>query len=483
MASSRLSLLPLLSGSAILCSVWAAQLPAQAQPEIELLPAVASLQADLPSDELGGSIAADDLAGVVASEMPDAGATAFAEPPLTVAPKAAESLAAVPAADSMTEAVEENAIAATPEAQAPAAQVPAAQAPAMAPAQAQTAPMINFPGSEPASLDFNNPASLPAPQDLMTDYVLGPGDQILVLVLGYEEFAGARVVLPDGSITMPLIGSVPAAGRTVGALAQDIQSRLAFYLTDPVVDANLTILRPVVVNIAGEVYRPGPVQLSSLTQVNTFVNPTGNVTNATNTPSLSSALAAAGGIKRTANIREIIVQRRLPNGQRQQYTVNLWDALLSGQDPGNVVLADGDTVFVPLANGDDNLDRRLIASSSFSPTNVRVRVVGEVVRPGEVTVQPNSSISSAVAAAGGPSPETAQLNNVTLVRLNDDGEIERETVDLSNLIDNYQIQDGDVVVVPKRGHLGALDAISRIFSPLLAPLGIINTINDLFFNN
>lgn len=300
-----------------------------------------------------------------------------------------------------------------------------------------------------------------------------------MLVLGYEEFEGARVVLPDGTITMPLIGSVPAAGRTLDALSNDVQNRLKVYLTDPVVDTNLTVLRPVVVNIAGEVYRPGPVQLSSLTQVNTTVNPNANITAATTTPTLSSALAAAGGIKRAADIRSIIVQRRLPGGEVREFSINLWDALMSGEDPGIVVLADGDSVFVPTAQAGEILDQRVIASSSFAPTNVRVRVVGEVERPGEVAVQPNSSISSAVAAAGGPTDD-AQLNNVTLVRLNDAGQIEEQRVDLSSLIDNYQIQDGDVVLVAKKGYLTPLDNFARILQPILAPFNLINLIGDIF---
>lgn len=353
--------------------------------------------------------------------------------------------------------------------------------PPTAPVPAET---LNFgnPGSFsidqslPESLDFNDPRLAPAIQNSLTDYVLGPGDQISILVLGYEEFTGARVVLPDGTITMPLIGAVPAAGRTLGELSNDVQGRLTTYLTDPVVDANLTVLRPVVVNIAGEVYRPGPVQLSSLTQVTTQVNPNANLTSATNTPTLSSALTAAGGIKRTADVRNILVKRRLPSGQTTEFTINLWDVLTTGSTPGVVVLADGDSVYVPTAQVGEQLDPRLLASSTFAPTNVRVRVVGEVERPGEVTVQPNSSISSAVAAAGGPTDD-AQLGNVTLVRLNESGQVEKQSIDLNNLVDNYQIQDGDVVMVSKKGYLTTLDNVSRFLNPLLVPLNLLNLLN------
>ncbi|MBD0333889.1 MAG: polysaccharide biosynthesis/export family protein [Cyanobacteria bacterium Co-bin13] len=473
MASSRQYLLPLLSGSAILCSLWAVQVPAQAQIETELPLSSLPEQVDTASPVQVDPATAAESTVAAALDSTSAEAVPPADLPVTVAPDAATAVAAP----------EVNEIAATPEIRAEETQIATPQTPASAQTQPFSPPTVDFTNPGPDTVDFNELGTSRLPQDLLTDYVLGPGDQILLLVLGYEEFEGARVVLPDGTITVPLIGSVPAAGRNVDALAQDVQNRLRVYLTDPVVDANLTVLRPVVVNIAGEVYRPGPVQLSSLTQVNTIVNPTANITNATNTPTLSSALTAAGGIKRSANIRNIVVQRRLPNGVTREFTINLWDALTNGQDPGIVVLADGDSVFVPVARSGEDLDPRLIASSSFAPTNVRVRVVGEVTRPGEVTVQPNSSISSAVAAAGGPIMDTAQLRDVTLVRLTEEGQIEKQTVDLSNLIDDYQIQDGDVVVVPKRGYLGALDAVGRIFSPLLAPFGIINTLNDLFFNN
>lgn len=312
--------------------------------------------------------------------------------------------------------------------------------------------------------------------DLFTDYLLGPGDQIQVQVIGYDEFVGPRVVLPDGTISMPLIGSVPAAGKTLDALANDMSSRLSYYLTNPVVDTNLSVLRPVVVNVVGEVYRPGPVQLSSLTQVNTAIRDNATLTNFTNTPTLSTALVTAGGIRRTADIRSVTIQRRLADGRQVEFNVNLWEALNGRDELGVLVMFDGDTVTVPKALPNEVLDTRLIASSSIAPTNVRVRVVGEVERPGEVLVQPNSSLSSAVAAAGGYTDD-AQSSDVKLVRLTDSGQIEEQQIDLSSLIDEYQVQDGDVIVVEKRGLYRAIDNFSRVLNPILIPLNLLNILN------
>ncbi len=335
------------------------------------------------------------------------------------------------------------------------------------------------------SMEFNAPIidlqASPAPGN----YILGAGDQVAIEVFGYEEFTGSRVVLPDGTMPFPFLGSIRAAGKTVDNLSEEITQGLNAYLVNPVVSVGLTALRPVVVDVAGEVYRPGPVQLSSLTTAETQLDVNARITAATTTPTLSSALVSAGGIRRTADIRSVMVRRQLPNGQVQAISVNLWDAIASGGQGNNLVLRDGDSIFVPKAQPGAEIDPSLVASSSIAPDNVRVRVIGDgVVQPGEVQIQPNSSVAGAIAAAGGPNSDAA-LGEVRLVRLSETGQVEEQRVDLSSLVDNYQVQDGDVILVPKKGYLVGIDTINRALTPILAPLGGILNILDVFnlFNN
>ncbi|NJL19642.1 MAG: hypothetical protein HC895_00575 [Leptolyngbyaceae cyanobacterium SM1_3_5] len=96
-----------------------------------------------------------------------------------------------------------------------------------------------------------------------SNYVLGSGDQITVTVFGYPEYTGSQTILPDGTIALPLVGSIAATGQTTESLTREITARLDSLLVDPVVTISLTTLRPVVVNVAGEVQRPGPIQLRS----------------------------------------------------------------------------------------------------------------------------------------------------------------------------------------------------------------------------
>jgi polysaccharide biosynthesis/export protein len=332
---------------------------------------------------------------------------------------------------------------------------------------AQADPNLPTPSAAPIdrSIGQSLPQALPAnpqpvPIEIQSDYVLGAGDHLIINVFGYEEYSGDRTILPDGTITVPLLGSIMAADRTTDQLATELTNRLQPYLVEPTITVSLSILRPVSVNVAGEVLRPGRVQLQSLSN---GLQPTPEQIPS---PTLSVALQQAGGITQHADIRQVVVKRRRPGGAAESMTVNLWEAISSANAPPEIILQDGDSIYIPrVMAGSTDLDRRRLAQSSFSPATVRVRVVGEVTAPGEVQVPPNSSLSSAVAIAGGPT-EDARLREVSFIRLNEEGQIERQTLDLRDLSDNFQVQDGDVIIVPKRGTSAVLDLAGRVFTPL-----------------
>jgi polysaccharide export outer membrane protein len=324
--------------------------------------------------------------------------------------------------------------------------------------------LLSFPQAPAYSQASSAPEATLQLETAQPGYILGVGDQLEISVFGYEEFTGAKVILPDGTITLPILGAVRAAGQTPNTLTQDLTNRLQSYLVDPVVTINLTSLRPVVVNVAGEVQRPGPVQLRSVTATSL---PNGGTPSAAleAAPTVSSALMEAGGVTRNADIRVVMLRRSLPSGETVTREINLWDAIWSENQPEDVVLQAGDSIFVPRLSEEDDIDRRLLARSSLSPDTIRVRVVGEVTRPGEVEVSPDSSLASAVATAGGPTFD-ANLRRVEFVRLQEDGTIDRQQIDLRNLSDDFQVQDGDVVIVPQRNTFRALDIAGRVLSPL-----------------
>jgi polysaccharide biosynthesis/export protein len=320
-------------------------------------------------------------------------------------------------------------------------------------------PSKDAPQKQPTNDQVSAPASFTAGVS-RSGYVLGPGDQFKLTVFDYEEFTGPQVVLPDGNISLPIVGSIQAADRTTDELAQEITQRLRTYLKNPIVTIALNTLRPLRVNISGEVQRPGPIQLASATAT----------TN--NTPAkaatVSAALIEAGGVTRDADIRKVILKRYRSSQQDQkpeETNINLWDTIWSDKVTRDITLQDGDSLFIPKLAAGDTLDRRIIARSSLSPKTVKVRVVGEVKKPGEIEISPTGSLSGAVAIAGGPT-DKADLGQVAFTRLNNDGRIESKSVDLNKLDDSGQVQEGDVVIVPKSNSSSFLDTFSGVVSPL-----------------
>ena len=131
-------------------------------------------------------------------------------------------------------------------------------------------------------------ARLGAPSAATVDYVLGPEDVITVTVLHQPDFGTANQEIdPDGRISLPLLGSVRAAGTSTDQLAAFIRSRLARYLELPTVLVTLDQPRPLYVNVIGAVGSPGLIKVPR------------------DLPSLMEALALAGGVSRKGDSRHI----------------------------------------------------------------------------------------------------------------------------------------------------------------------------------
>lgn len=87
-------------------------------------------------------------------------------------------------------------------------------------------------------------------------YTLGSGDRVRVIVFGQESLSNSYAVDGSGNIFMPLIGVVPANGRTTESLARGIEARLRDgFLRDPKVSVEVEAYRPFFV--LGEVTTPG----------------------------------------------------------------------------------------------------------------------------------------------------------------------------------------------------------------------------------
>jgi polysaccharide biosynthesis/export protein len=158
-------------------------------------------------------------------------------------------------------------------------------------------------------------------------YVIGVADVVRVGVWKDESLSADAIVRPDGTITMPLVGEMLAAGRTAAELQQDATRRLASLVKDASVTVSVVEVNSYRFTVAGNVEHPGLFSARYYLTV-------------------SEALALAGGPNRYAETDEVVIVRWV-NGKLVRIPIN-YDDILSGRSPEqDIVILAGDSVRVP----------------------------------------------------------------------------------------------------------------------------------------
>jgi polysaccharide export outer membrane protein len=261
------------------------------------------------------------------------------------------------------------------------------------------------------------------------EYQLGPDDRIVVILTGDVELAHELVVTREGFVVLPSVGQISVANLTMAELRILLKNRLAnsysgIALGTTFVDVTITQLRTIQIYVTGEVAQAGAYQLASVATV-------------------TNALYAAGGPTELAGLRQIKVQRRSGGN----VSLDLYPYLLDGDASGDVILEQGDVVFVPLRGR-------------------RVQLHGSVVRPANYELDAYNDLIDVLNASGGFAPE-ANRQRVTIhrvVRPSDrgPGSSDRTAIDLGLtpstdpsepghlggvVIPPIGLQDGDSIVV------------------------------------
>ena len=171
-------------------------------------------------------------------------------------------------------------------------------------------------------------AALPAME--LSQYVIGPGDQLQISVWKNPELSTALPVRPDGRISTPLATDVVAAGKTPEELGHEIEARLKKYVADPVVTVIVSsFVGPYSqqVRIVGESAQPKALSYQAHMTV-------------------LDAMIATGGLTPFASGNRTKLIRKV-NGRDVVTTLRLSDLLKGGDLSANVELQPGDTIIIP----------------------------------------------------------------------------------------------------------------------------------------
>jgi len=300
-------------------------------------------------------------------------------------------------------------------------------------------------------------------------YILGPGDILSLKIFNAQEFDQNLPIINDGTITVPLIGSLSVDGLTLKDASDLIVKNLSKELISPQIQLNLFKQRPIKVSLVGEIERPGLYSLTSSEMTSIEGGP--NLT-ISGVPTVIDAIQKAGGITKNANLKKITLKRKLP-GNKNEYksaNLNLQLLLLEGDQIQNPFIFDGDIILVEKADDFDQNTLK-IAKANFSPKLIRIYIVGEVNKPGYLDVASGTVLTQSIFIAGGPKNWRTNKRNIQIVRLRDDGSVYKRKflLDLKRPLSpnsNPTLESGDIILVGSSFFAKGTDAIKQIGEPI-----------------
>ena len=191
------------------------------------------------------------------------------------------------------------------------------------------------------------------------NYILGPGDAVLVEIYGASQRSIHETVSPDGFIVIEGFGPIQVSGLTVQQANSRVRSQLGARYSSSKIRLSVGQTRTIMVNVMGEVKSPGTYTLSAFSSV-------------------FHALYMAGGPSEIGTLRNIKVYRH----NKLVTTVDVYDYILNGKLSGNVRLGDNDVIVV----------------GSY---DCLVNVTGKVKRPMYYEMKKNESVGTLIDYAGG----------------------------------------------------------------------------------
>lgn len=234
------------------------------------------------------------------------------------------------------------------------------------------------------------------------DYVLGPGDAVVVDVWGASQKTIQGTVSPEGTVDIEGFGPVQVSGLTVQAANARLRSTLGQRYSGSSVRLSVGQTRTISVNVIGEVNVPGTYTLSAFATV-------------------FHALYMAGGINDIGTLRDIKIYRK----GRLISSVDIYDFILNGKLSGNVRLASDDVIMV-------------------GPYDCLVDVTGKVKRPMYYEMKTTESVGTLLKYAGGFAGD-AYRDVIRLIRKSE-GELTIYSLDEFER-NKFQLTDGDSVYV------------------------------------
>lgn len=234
-----------------------------------------------------------------------------------------------------------------------------------------------------------------AAEDRPSDYQLGPGDNIRIMVFQNPDLTLETRLSESGAITYPLVGNIDLGGLTLSAAEAKLAKALkdGGFLQQPQVNIMLQQVRSNQVDVLGQVGKPGRYPLET-----------------TNTK-LSDILALAGGLAPSG--ADTVILTGVRDGKPFRQEIDVAGIFLDKRSQDDVTVAGGDIIYV-----------------HRYPV---FYIYGEVQRPGSYRVERNMFVMQAMVQAGGPTQRGSE-RRLRLYRRDRNGELEKLTPQMTDVV-------------------------------------------------
>lgn len=248
--------------------------------------------------------------------------------------------------------------------------------------------------------------------EVPSQYLIGPGDKLTIIIAGRPELSGQHTVGPDGNITLPFAGTIQVLDRNRDQTAELVRRALSAYYLDVYATVRIDEYTSNRVVVLGRVENPGVIHFED-------------------NPTLIEVLSRAGGFPILRP--EQVLTRCAVIRNKKILWVDL-KRLLNGDLSLNIRLKRNDTVYVPDAY------------------DTSVYVLGEVDKPGVYRLTPKMSFLDALGQAGGTTVH-ANTDQIHIIRPSQglNKEVALDDVLAPDRTLNVALEEGDVVYVPRRG--------------------------------
>ncbi|MHC8416186.1 SLBB domain-containing protein [Bacteroides hominis] len=253
------------------------------------------------------------------------------------------------------------------------------------------------------NLSFEPNLDIPTPEN----YVLGPGDELIIDVWGTSENTVREIISPEGTIHVAGIGPIFLDGMSIQDAERSLRrefSKIYAAISGKSVHIKLSLggIRTIMINVMGEVQVPGTYRLSAFASV-------------------FHALYRAGGVSGIGSLRDIRVVR----GGKEVACIDVYDYIMKGKLTDDIRLSEGDVILIP-------------------PYENLVSISGKVKRPMAYEMKKGETITTLLSYAGGFTGD-AYRDAIRLFRLNGK---EKQIYNVGQ--DDYQsfvLNDGDELSV------------------------------------